>query len=854
MTLVPGAHLGPYEILGPLGEGGMGEVYRARDPRFRREVAVKVLPADFAQDPERLKRFEHEARAAGALNHPNILTVHDLGTADSVPYLVTELLEGETLRERITRGAPPLPKAIEWAAQIARGLAAAHEKGIVHRDLKPENLFVTKDGRVKILDFGLARLERAGAGAPGGGTMTATLTETGMLMGTAGYMAPEQVRGEPADARSDLFAFGCVLYELLAGKRAFAGTTAIETMAAILNAEPEPVDFAKSKAPPMLEALMRHCLEKEPAARFQSTRDLVFALEAVAGIAVPAADGRTAPARRITIPAWAAVLVALLLVGSIVMGLMTASRPAGTQVPSFQRLTYGRGVLGQARFAPDGSTIVYSAAWDGKPEAAYTTRIENPGARALDLGHARILAVSSGGELALSMRPRIPTVFERVGTLARVPLAGGAPREVVENVSWADWSPDGRELAVVRDADGPQLEFPVGHVLYRPRGWISHPRVSPDGKLVAFAEHPNANDDRGAIVVVDRAGHRRAITQDWASLQGLAWSPRGNEVWFTASVSGFARALHAVTLSGRERMVARVASAMTLQDITPAGRVLMIFENFRFDLRGRGPGEHEDRDLAWLDHSYLSDLSADGETLLLSEQAEAAGVVSMVCVRGTDGSAVVPLGHGQGFGLSPDGKWALTHAVTSPQYLLLPTGAGESRVFERDSIDQLFGACWLPDGGSIVFHGREPGRPPRMYVQAIAGGAPLAFTPEGIATGGPIVTPDGRSVWVGESLYHIAGGTPTPAPRLRSDERPLRWSPDGRWLFTARLAAPLSSIMEIRRRDSAGGVDVLVSRIVPADPAGIVTDPIVQVSADGRSYVYMYNRFLSDLYLVDGLK
>ena len=260
--------LGPYEILGPLGAGGMGQVYRARDPRFRRDVAIKVLPDDFAADPERLKRFEHEARAAGALNHPNILTVHDLGTENGAPYLVTELLEGETLRERLARGAIPMTKALDWATQIARGLAAAHEKGIIHRDLKPENLFITKDGRAKILDFGLARL---GVGRAGTAATTLTMTEAGVTLGTVGYMAPEQVRGETADHRSDLFAFGCVLYEMVARVRAFSGELAVQVMSAILSEEPKPLAEIRPEVPAALDRLVRHCLEKDPAQRIQST-------------------------------------------------------------------------------------------------------------------------------------------------------------------------------------------------------------------------------------------------------------------------------------------------------------------------------------------------------------------------------------------------------------------------------------------------------------------------------------------------------------------------------------------------------------------------------------------------------
>ena len=279
MALVRGDRLGPYEILAPLGAGGMGEVYRARDPRIGRDVAIKVLPPSFSKDADRLRRFEREARSAGVLNHPNVLVVYDVGESESSPYIVSELLEGESLRERLATGPLPSAVAVEYAAQIARGLAAAHEKGIVHRDLKPENIFVTRDDRVKILDFGLAKLTLPEAAreevtaAP-----TVSGTEAGVTFGTVGYMSPEQVRGHPADSRSDIFSFGAVLYEMLGGRRAFQSGSAVETMNAILKEEPAPLASPGRTIPPAVERVVRKCLMKEPASRFQSAADLCFAL------------------------------------------------------------------------------------------------------------------------------------------------------------------------------------------------------------------------------------------------------------------------------------------------------------------------------------------------------------------------------------------------------------------------------------------------------------------------------------------------------------------------------------------------------------------------------------------------
>src|SRR6266536_1121573 len=317
MTLSSGARLGPYEILAPLGAGGMGEVYRAKDPRLGREVAIKVLPASFSQDADRLRRFEQEARAAGILNHPNITAVYDIGTHEGAPYVVQELLEGETLRSDLVGGKFSPRKAIDYALQIAHGLSAAHEKGIVHRDLKPENVFVTRDGRVKILDFGLAKLTHAEEGSLATSLPTATAgTEPGVVLGTLGYMSPEQVRGRPADARSDIFSFGAILYEMLSGKRAFHRETAADTMSAILREEPEDLSSTNRQVPPALDRIIHHCLEKNPEARFHSAHDLAFQLQFPA--TGDASGIAAAPALKRRMPP------ALLAMGAIVLVLAAA--------------------------------------------------------------------------------------------------------------------------------------------------------------------------------------------------------------------------------------------------------------------------------------------------------------------------------------------------------------------------------------------------------------------------------------------------------------------------------------------------------------------------------------------------
>ncbi|MEP6995789.1 MAG: protein kinase, partial [Acidobacteriota bacterium] len=597
MTLASGMKLGPYEILAPIGAGGMGEVYRARDPRLGRDVAIKVLPASFSQDADRLKRFEQEARAAGVLNHPGITAVYDIGTDSSngAPYIVTELLEGETLRNRLLTGALPVRKAIDYAVQIAKGLAAAHEKGIVHRDLKPENLFLTKDGRVKILDFGLAKLKPE-AGEDGKTDMRTVSggTEPGVVLGTMGYMSPEQVRGKAADRRSDLFAFGTILYEMLSGQRAFRGDTAADTITAILTKEPPDLSQTNKEVHPGIDRIVRHCLEKNPEERFESARDVAFDLEALSSVSAPTGAVSAAAVERR--PRWlapAALAAALALAAGLYTGYRLGKKAGYVPPPNYQQLTFRRGELYSARFAPDGQTVIYAAAWDGKRVEMFATRTDRPESRVFGLEGADLLSISRTGEMLVSLDRHVEEAFIRSGTLAEVGVSGGvAPREVLKDVQWADWAPDGKEVAAVRDVHlRSQLEFPIGKILYQTAGWISHPRVSPDGRLVAFMEHAQRRDDGGTVAVIDREGKRRTLSGTFSSEYGLAWSPDGSEIWITGTKVGGNRALHAISLAGHERLLARVTQSLTLQDVSRDGRVLVAHDTIRIGILAGGAGQ-----------------------------------------------------------------------------------------------------------------------------------------------------------------------------------------------------------------------------------------------------------------------
>ena len=860
MSLASGSRLGPYEILSPLGAGGMGEVYRAKDPRLGRDVAVKVLPASFSDEPDRLRRFEQEARAAGILNHPNITAVYDVGDHDGAPYVVSELLEGETLRAALAGGRLSARKAIDYAIQLAQGLAAAHEKGIVHRDLKPENVFVTNDGRVKILDFGLAKLTHAEEGSSSSHTNLPTAaagTEPGVVLGTMGYMAPEQVRGRPADARADIFAFGAILYEMLSGKRAFHGDSAADTMSAILREDPPDLSVTNQNVSPGLERILRHCLEKNPEQRFQSVRDLAFDLEALSGLSTPAtASIALPPARPRRLLVGAAVAIAAAVAAGAFFAGRRVERSRSTSEPrTFQQLSFAQQAIFNARFAPDGKTVVYSTALQGNTPEIVTSKPDFPGGRPSGLPGVHLLSVSSRGELAVLTKARYlgHSLFD--GTLARMPLEGGAPREVLEGVRQADWSPDGSELAIIRDVGGrDRLEYPIGKVLYEAGGYLSNPRFSPRGDRIAFFEHPIKYDDRGLVAVVDLAGKKTVLSDGYWGEEGLAWSADGREVMFSAGNAWNNFKVYAVTPDGRLRIALESAGGLTIQDVAADGRWLATRDDFFRDMPVLAPGATAERDLSWLDLSAAKAMSADGKVLLFSEESGSVGANYAVALRGTDGSPVIRLGEGSAEDLSPDGKWALGVIPTSPQQLMLyPTGPGEARRLERGGILSYDSAHFFPDGRRVLACGHEAGRSVRCYVQAVDGGTPSPLTPEGTTHGQ--VSPDGRSILTrtpeGLRVYPVEGGNPTAIPGTTRDDQVVRWHADGRSVLAYR-SSEVPAVVD--RIDVSTGKREFVRRITAADPTGVLNVREVLLSEDGKAHAYTFRRMLSRLFLVQGAK
>ncbi len=858
--LKPGSRLGPYEIVEPIGAGGMGEVYRAHDPRFGRDVAIKLLPAAFANDEARLARFEREARAAGSLNHPNVLTVHDFGRQDGTPYLVSELLRGETLRERLEKSPIAPATAVVYAAQIARGLGAAHAFGIVHRDLKPENIFVARGGLVKILDFGVAKMpdlpRMKREGAPGGHT------EPGTVLGTVGYMSPEQVRGEPADHRSDIFSLGVMLYEMLAGKRPFAGATWVDEANAILrrDAPDPPPDLAGIPDPAGLNRILRRCLAKPAEDRFESARDLAFALESMLERKGPR------PARnRLRLAFWGTAAASVLA-----MAVFLAAHAFRAPVPTFQPLTFRRGIVSAARFTGDGNTIVYSAAWNGPGFRLYSTSANpgSPGSRELETSNAMLFAVSSKRELALCF-PTGRTQHGFVGTLAREPLDAGGSRELEENVSSADWSPDGSKLAIVRVVDdSSRIEYPPGTPLYSPRssgGYMEALRISPGGDAIALLEHPLADDSAGFVAVVDLSGKHRLLSTRFNSMRGLAWSRDGKEIWFAASKQGTNLAVWAVGRSGKEREIARFPAYISLEDISRDGRVLLSFHTL-LETMVHVPGPPAVQvDLSWHDQSQVRDISRDGKTILFSESGAATGADYDAYRRAIDGSSqAVRLGVGLPLSLSPDGGWAITNPAGSPAVLTvlptgLPTGRGEPPPLPSDNAMNHIGAAWLPpEGRAFVFAGIRPGQKLRYYVQSLQGGPPQPITGADIRyeRRSPIVvSPDGRSVAAVANdgrvlIYPTAPGEPRPVPGLGSGYTPLQWCQGDR-LVLHQYDQPQPQLWKV---DIKTGALTLWKEVAPPDLVGLLDITPIRVSPDCQSYTYSPLKVLSQVYLTTGIR
>jgi eukaryotic-like serine/threonine-protein kinase len=844
--------IGHYRILEKIGSGAMGEVFRARDERLGRDVALKMIRPASSENPDHLRRFELEARAAAALNHPNIVAIYDVGFADGSPYIVCELLHGKTLRKRLAEGSLPVGLALDYAQQIVQGLIAAHDRRIVHRDLKPENLFLTSDGRVKILDFGVAKLQPPPGESGRSVEDLTTVTRSGAVVGTVAYMSPEQLRAKTVDHRSDIFSVGAILYEMLTGHRAFRGETEVDTITAVLLENPPEINLEQAGIPTAFQQIMQHCLEKEPENRFQSARDLAFALDTLAN--TTGAIRLRAPKQPAMIVPWA---VAGVLLAATLLLLGNQWQQQRTQTPSYRRLTYEAGTVYSARFGPNSRSIVYGAAWNGEPLQLFSTVGDSLLSQPLKLTDANLLAISRTGELAVALNGAHAAHLETEGgTLARTPLAGGSPREVLENVSWADWDANG-ELAVVHKVQSrDRIEYPIGHVLYQSNGWISHLRFSPQADKIAFLDHPAVSDDRGSVSLIDLSGHAQILTPEWESADGLAWSPDGKEIWFTAVEKGTNRDLHAVNLSARTRNILDLPAGMTLQDIAPDGRVLVSLDNERLALATTAR-QGRTVTLSWHDWNVAKDISRDGQSVLFEDSSEASGAHYSVAIRKIDGTPPVQLGEGSAGSLSPDGKWAISILTGNPERVtLIPIGPGQPRTIALPGLEHIQNgyAHFLADGKHITVNASESGHAVRSYLLDLDGGKPIPLTPEGITS--LLVSPDGQytlranDAAAALAVYPVAGGAPHSIPNLEPDFFPLQWSEDNSAVYGYRFGQVPTNVYKV---NLATGDKTLIQELRPAATTGVVYIGPVVVTRDGSRFAYSYYQVFSVLYLISGL-
>lgn len=867
MAVSAGRRLGPYEIVSPIGAGGMGEVYKARDARLNRFVAIKVLPEDVSADPDRLRRFEREARAASALNHPNIVTVHDVGVSGSTSYLAMELVEGKTLRDLLLPGPLPIKKLLDIAAQIADGLAAAHEAGIVHRDLKPRNVIVTREGHVKIVDFGLAKQpvsSDADLGKSGASTLSERGTLSGEVVGTVEYMSPEQARGKPIDYRSDQFSFGTVLYEMATGTHAFARNTAADTLVAVLQQEPSPIAQLRPEVPPPLRWVVERCLAKSASDRYRSTRDLASELQSLKDHISEVTIAQPEPAKAPV----AGVRFRLLVAGLAVVAaagfwlLLSATLRQRPIQPEFRRLTFRNGVVSRALFVPNSNSILYTATWDDQPPGSFLALPDSPGLdRRLESELQLPMAYTEdGSQVLVLLGSSRPTIDVR-GTLAWWPAPGGKARPILEDGGWADWARKGHFFAVVHHTGAERVleirtEAGLVRPLFRTRGAISYVRVSPDEKNVAFIHHPSRFDDAGELRVASTAGSgSRSLTQSFERCLGLDWNQKTGEVWFTASYRNpYSSTVWAVDLSGRVRSLYSLPDLFVLHNVALAGnRCLLILSENRISLTVRRSNEAP-KDMSWLGMTMIADISPDSRSILFFDGGTTA-TTSGIWIRPVDGGDAVPWGSGEPGAFSPDGRSvvALTRALAGPAELeIVPIGPGATRQLTFSKANH-----WSPSfagRSTLLFVSSEGGSSQIWRIETNGTGTrPLGAKGCDLPKASPALTEflcicgeERNALFV----YPLNKGKVRELYRAAGNARfhYARWSDSGGQVFAVTRERKLLTI------DSSTGA-LLKEEILPLPPSGVYgTFYRAAINGDGTVQAYSVARSSSGLYDCTGLQ
>ena len=775
-----------------------------------------------------------------------------------------ECLEGESLADRLRKGPVPLKEALKIGIEVCEALEAAQRAGIVHRDLKPGNIMLTKNG-AKLMDFGLAKAAVGGLGSAAGApllsaakTMTeatplSPLTSAGMVIGTIQYMAPEQIEGKEADARSDLFALGAVLYEMTTGKRPFEGKSQISVASAILETDPAPMRTLKPLTPAVLERVVGSCLAKNPEDRFQNAHDVRLELEWIAQDLPQLTEQR--PARAVKplfkILPWA-VTAAVVLLALGALFLERRQKPA----PLYTDVSFREGTLFGARFSHDGQTIVFSGRWEGEPTQISVARVGSPESRPLGISSAEVASISSSDELAIFVGCEQNFFLNCGGTLATVSLAGGSPRTLAEHVAQADWHPDGKRMVIsVTSPDGPRLEFPPGHVIYQQKaGWFGHPRFSPDGSMIAFENHSIAGNDDGEVDLLDLKGNRSVIFKS-SSVEGLAWSPDGKELWFAATkTAGWADTIYAIRPGGKERVVL-TSPSIRLFDISKDGLVLMSNETWRGQHIALFPGDKSEHPYSWADGTAPTALSADGRLISFHEGGDLYAIAHdfQAYYRPTDGSPAVRLGVGAP-AISPDGKWVVLGSNHNDPRLplqLQPVGPGEPRDLPTPGLVAFDSLRWSDDGRQIVYEAQTEQGDWNAYRQVVASGPPTLLMAQA-RDSHPALSPDGHTAALrkesgGIILVSVDGGQSVALSGASDSEYPIRFAAGGKSLL---VLEPTGHEHVLTLVDVASGRRQLWKRI----PNEARTGLFLVATPDLKYYAYPRPRYSSVLYTVENLR